>query len=179
MKTQRILFERNNRVLKEAFNNGRLAVLPGESAGERIKPLCEEKPSNRGNGKATVVSSLFRTTTGSSGRRAPALCSQPISDHGVGTVRPWAAVNLNIARGRHNVSAARRWTPGIAQDRGRRVPVRAPPALAPNAPPTIMPVHSSNQPYHRPADAVVLVAGDLAHHPRTGNGGRSGFFTIQ
>jgi hypothetical protein len=31
--------------------------------------------------------------------------SQPLSVHGVGTVRPWAAVNLNIARGRHNVSA--------------------------------------------------------------------------
>jgi hypothetical protein len=31
--------------------------------------------------------------------------SQPISDHGVGTVRPWAAVDLNIAHRRHNVSA--------------------------------------------------------------------------
>jgi hypothetical protein len=37
--------------------------------------------------------------------RYQSLCSQPISVHGVGTVRPWAAVNLTITQGRHNVSA--------------------------------------------------------------------------
>jgi hypothetical protein len=65
MKTQRIPFGPDNRMLARTFNNGCPAVLPGERAGARIKPRCQP------------------------------LCSQPISDHGAGTVRRWAAVNLN------------------------------------------------------------------------------------
>jgi hypothetical protein len=92
-------------MLIEASHNAYLTVSLAERAGARIKPQCEENPSIRAKGKAPVVSSLFRATTDNSGRRAPALCSQPISDHGVGTVRPWAAVDLTITHRRHNVSA--------------------------------------------------------------------------
>ena len=87
--------------------------------------------------------------------------SQPISDHGVGTVRPWAAVNLNLAHGRHNVSARDGGLPASRRT-GAGAFLCAPLRPLPlNAPPTTMPVHSFNYPYHRPADAVVFVAGDL------------------
>ena len=85
--------------------------------------------------------------------------SQPKSVHGAGTVRPWAAVNLCEAQGRHNVSArdggilaSRRSGAGVS-------PVHAPPGLSTNAPPTTMNVHSFIPPFIHPADAVLSSAG--------------------
>ena len=105
--------------------------------------------------------------------RCEPLCSQPISDHGVGTVRPWAAVNLTIAQGRHNVSARDGGFPASRRTGAGAFLYALPRPLPLNAPPTTMPVHSFNHPYHRPADAVthacVPVAGDLPliHGPAT------------
>jgi hypothetical protein len=178
MKTQRIQLERNNRVLVEAFNNGSLAVLPAERAGPRIKPRCEENPSNRGKGKATVVSSLVRATTDSSGRRAPTLCSQPISHHGAGTVWPWAAVNPTIAQGRHNVSARDGGLPASRRTgAGAFLCALLRPLPRMHLPQSCRCIHSSSH-THRPADAVVPVAGDppIIHGPAAAAGPTS-FYT--
>jgi hypothetical protein len=110
-------------------------------------------------------------------------CSQPISDHGVGTVRPWAAVNLNIAHRRHNVSARDGGLPASRRTGAGAFLCALLRPLLLNARPTIMPVHSSNPPSHRLTDAVthacVPAAGRPTCNPRTGHGVRSGFFFIQ
>ena len=104
------------------------------------------------------------------------LCSQPISDHGVGTVRPWAAVNLNIAHRRHNVSARDGGLPASRRTGAGAFLCALLRPLLLNARPTIMPVHSSNPPSHRLTDAVthacVPAAGDppTIHGPATASG---------
>ena len=94
--------------------------------------------------------------------------SWPISVHGVGTVRHWAAMKLSIVPCRHNVSArdggipASRTRFGMArpgQHAGLGLPVTAQPA-------TFI-VQSNHQPHTRLADAAVLPAGGLPplHRP--------------
>jgi hypothetical protein len=93
--------------------------------------------------------------------RREALSSQPISVHGVGTVRHWAAAKLSIVQCRHNVSARDGGIPASRKGFGRVPPgQRAWPTLPKNAPPATFIVHSKSH-LIRPADAAVLAAGGL------------------
>jgi hypothetical protein len=95
--------------------------------------------------------------------------SWPISVHGVGTVRHWAAMKLSIVQCRHNVSARDGGIPASRKRFGMARPgQRAGLGLPMNASPATLIVHSIHLPNTRPADAAVLTAvGDLSqlHRP--------------
>jgi hypothetical protein len=111
--------------------------------------------------------------------RCQPLCSQPISVHGAGTVRPWAAVDLTIARGRHNVSARDGGLPAARRTGAGAflcAPLRPLPRM--HLLHSCRCIHSTSH-THRPADAVVPVAGDppLIHGPAAATGPASFYIT--
>ncbi len=94
--------------------------------------------------------------------------SWPISVHGVGTVRHWAAMKLSIVQCRHNVSARDGGIPASRTRFGMAQPgQRAGLGLHVTAQPATFIVQSNHQPHIRPADVAVLTAGDLPqlHRP--------------
>jgi hypothetical protein len=96
MNTQRIP-KPNNRLLTLDANRGH------ESAGGASVLASRHPRPHRGRGRGEgAIRCQARALVKP---QCEPLCSQPISDHGVGTVRPWAAVDLTIAHRRHNVSA--------------------------------------------------------------------------
>ncbi len=93
--------------------------------------------------------------------------SWPISVHGVGTVRHWAAMKLSIVPCRHNVSARDGGIPASRTRFGMARPgQRAGLGLPANAQLLTFIVHSKTH-LTRPADAAVLTAGHLPplHRP--------------
>jgi len=106
------------------------------------------------------------------------ISSQPLSVHGVGTVRHWAAVKSSDVQCRHNVSARDGEIPASRRPGAGVFPVHAPPGLLTNARLATRYVHPFIPPFTRPADAVTHPAGrpPQIHGPATATGPAS-FYT--